>query len=384
MSLAAQAEGLKLRRLLGADPAELGFVNRLSPRDIRLLRQGLWAQRQRQDTAHVRPLLGIARWLPAVLAAWVCERRLGLPLVAALAGELALQQTLGIARLLSPARLADVCTELDPRVAHDLVHVLPEAKVVAVACELLSRGDHLTLGRFADHLGDAALVAVLGVIVDDADLLHTVYFIESRSRLDHILHLLPVERRQRLMQLLLHADSAQLQQLMFLLSSVSPGLQAELGALAAADTAMLTRLLELTREQDCWADTLPLLLAMNEPDQRRLLTLPLWQEQPELLQGLWQAAEHEHYWLTLLPLCALMSEPMQQASAQIIAMLPQGIEHASRAALAGEYWGIWLSLLAAMPEPRQQDFARVLRGYGEVDVGLEMRVARLAGPLADV
>ena len=380
--LAARPEQLKLCQLLGADPASLPGLARLSPRALRQLRLTLWAERQRRDARHLRPLLAVARWLPAGIAAWCSERWLGLPLVAALAGELSLQQTLGIARLLSPARLADVCTQLDPRAAHDLVHVLPEARVVAVARELLGRGDHMTLGRFADHLGDAALTAVLAVIDKDADLLDTVYFIESRSRLDHILRLLPEERRQRLMQLLLDGDGEHLRQILFLLTSLSPALQAELGGLAVRDAAVLARIIELVHAGAHWADLLGLLLALAPADQALVLAAPAWREQPVLLQSLLEAADHEQLWLTTLPLCALMDEPLRARCAGVIAGLPQGIGHVTQAALSGEHWPVWLSLLAAMPLAPRQEFAHLLRGYGDIDPSLWRRLVAQAGPLA--
>jgi hypothetical protein len=376
LRLATEVERLKLCRLLGLDAAGLGFLGRLPPRAIRQLRQTLWAQRQRQDFLHLRPWLGLARWLPVSLAAWCCERLLGLPLVTALAGELSLQQTLGIARLLSPARLADVCAQLDPRAAHDLVHLLPEARVLAVSRELLARRDHLTLGRFANHLGDAAMQAVLGVIEHDENLLHTVYFIESRSRLDHILRLLPEDRRHRLMQLLLSAEPEQLRQLMFLLGSVSPALQAELGALAATDAAVLARLLQLTADGDYWEDMLPLLFNMGTAAQALLVSLPVWREQPALLKKMLEVADREQLWLQLLPLCGLMDADLRQRSAGLIASMPGAIEHASHAALVGELWDAWLGLLALMPEPGRQDFATLLRRYGELDEGLQQRVLR--------
>lgn len=378
MRLAADVERIKLCRLLGVEAAEFAFLGRLPPRAIRQLRQTLWAQRQRRDFLHLRPWLGLARWLPARVAGWCCERLLGLPLVAALAGELSLQQTLAIARLLSPPRLADVCTQLDPRAAHDLVHVLPEDRVLAVSRELLARGDLLTLGRFANHLGDAALQAVLGVIEHDEDLLHTVYFIESRSRLDHILHLLPEARRHRLMQLLLNADPEQLRQLMFLLGSVSPALQAELGALAASDAAVLARLLQLTAEGNYWEDMLPLLFNMGAAAQTLLMSLPVWHEQPALLEKMLEVADREQLWLQLLPLCGLMDAGLRQRSAGLIAGLPGAIERASHAALVGELWDDWLGVLALMPEPGRQDFATLLARYGELDEGLQQRVMRQA------
>lgn len=380
--LAARPEQLKLCQLLGADPASLPGLERLSPRALRQLRLTLWAERQRRDARHLRPLLAVARWLPAGIAAWCSERWLGLPLVAALAGELSLQQTLGIARLLSPARLADVCTQLDPRAAHDLVHVLPQARVVAVARELLDRGDHMTLGRFADHLGDAALAAVLAIIGQDADLLATVYFIESRSRLDHILRLLPEARRHRLMRLLLDGDGEHLRQILFLLTSLSPAQQAELGGLAVRDAAVLARILGLVQAGSHWADLLGLLLALAPADQRCVLAAPAWRGQPALLQGLLEAASSEQLWLPLLPLCELMDEPLRAQCAGAVAGLPQGIAQGTEAALNGEQWPVWLSLLAAMPVPSQQEFAGLLRGYGDTDPGLWRRVVAVAGPLA--
>ena len=102
-----------------------------------------------------------------------------------MAALLSVDQTLDLISRLSPAFLADVALELDPRQAHDLVVALPAGPIAGAAAELDRRGEHIAMSMFVGHLNDEALAATIDVLSDDA-LLRVGYLLEAPERLDWI------------------------------------------------------------------------------------------------------------------------------------------------------------------------------------------------------
>ena len=187
MSRAAQpqtrAEVMKLARLLGREPADLAYLERLPPADLRRLREAVTALLYDADAAVLGRMAAAGRVLPTSLVANLAQRAFGPLISARLAGRLDLARAVDVAGKLPPDFLADVAGELDPRRATDLLAGLSPELIGEVTRELARRQDYVTMGGFVAHLGPDALVAALHQMDDDA-LLQVALVTEDSERLD--------------------------------------------------------------------------------------------------------------------------------------------------------------------------------------------------------
>jgi hypothetical protein len=239
------------------------------------------------------------------------------------------------------------------------------------------------MGRFTDFLSDEAIVAVLGVIEDDEHLLRSAFFVEARSRLDHIVRMLPRERLRRAILLGVYPERDLINQIMLLIVNVGYGLQRELGDLAAQqDEEVPDRVVHAAQADDLWADLLPVLVNMSEESQRKVVNLRLLQDEPAVIERIMQVADDEDLWLCVLPLCSLMTETMRNHVAVVAGKMSYAsLQRAAAAALVGEHWDMLVDMAARMPPARFDEFARIMRAYGEIDPDLQRRVARMTREL---
>ncbi|GAB3473789.1 hypothetical protein [Amycolatopsis cihanbeyliensis] len=191
--LAAQAEVLKLSRLLKAPPERFDFLERVPPEDLRLLRERATDLLFDSNLGALRRMAVASRLLPGAVLARIAERVFGPALCARVAGLVDVPRGVDVARRLSPGFLADVAAELDPRRASEIISGIPAPTVAEVAGELAGREDWITLGRFVGHLPAPAVSASLARI-PDAALLRIAFVIDEKDRIDHVIGLLPPER----------------------------------------------------------------------------------------------------------------------------------------------------------------------------------------------
>jgi len=380
--LAARAEVLKLCRTLGADPEQLGFLERLPAEQVRELRRAVYDRFFLLDRKLFDRVTRAFRRLPFWLGAWMA-RLAGPLLTARVAGDLPARQAARMAQRLPPAFVADVCPFLDPRCAHDLIHALPTAAILPIALELLRRRDWITTGRFVDFLPDEAIRAVLEHIENDEMLLRISFFVESPNRLDHVVHLMPAERLRQAILLAVDESRDLLTEVMSLIIHVSYALKRELGDLAAAqDESVLDRVVEAAHAQQLWTDLLPAISVLSEAAQHKVVNLPILREDASVLVSILDAAHRGALWGDVLPLVRFMDEPMRIAVARFAENLPtDALEGAAAAALLGEHWEALLDIARRISEPRQRAWATIVCGYGEVDPDLLDRIARRAGDL---
>ncbi len=379
-ALARRAELAKLQYTVHEALPELPALQGMSAAELRILRVALWERWERRERVQIRGLLALARYLPGWLLALFAPWLFGAPVVARLAGELPARQAVAVAMRLSLPMLANVCQFLDPRCARDLIQRLPAARIVQIALELLARRDYATMGRFVDYLSDSTIKAVLEKIYDDEQLLRIAYFMESASRLDHIVRLLPAERLQRL--ILLGRDPRRdiLIELMSLVVNVSYSLQRELGDLAVEqDEGVLVRIIHEAEAEGLWGDLLPVLGNLSSHSQRKVVNLNILREEPVLLESILRTAEQQDLWCLVLPLVEPMEAQMRQEVARLAAALPRGtLARISEAALLGEHWPVLIAVVAYMPEAKQAECADIVKAYGVVDPELVQRIAVLA------
>jgi hypothetical protein len=191
--LQAHAEVMKLAQLLGRDPAQLAYLERLPPDDLRLLRDGITEALYDAHGGTLGRLAAASRLLPAGLTATIGHHAFGPLLSARLAGMLDLDKAVEVATKLPPPFLADVAVELDPRRASDLLAKIAPALIGQVTSELTSRREYVTMGRFVGHLGDEAIAAAVGAMDDEA-VLQVGFVLEDKKELSRLLARLPKGR----------------------------------------------------------------------------------------------------------------------------------------------------------------------------------------------
>jgi hypothetical protein len=193
--LQAHAEVMKLARLLGREPDELAYLERLAPDDLRTLRDSVTETLYDAHGSALSRLAAASRLLPASLTATIGQRAFGPLLSARLAGMLDTDRAVDVAGKLPAPFLADVAVELDPRRASDLIGAIAPALIGQVTAELVARREYVTMGRFVGHLSDEAIAAALATM-DDAAVLRVAFLIEDKSNLSRLFARLPQGRHQ--------------------------------------------------------------------------------------------------------------------------------------------------------------------------------------------
>jgi hypothetical protein len=191
--LRGHAEVMKLARLLGREPDELAYLERVAPADLRALRDSVTETLYDAHGSALGRLAAASRLLPAGLTATIGQRAFGPLLSARLAGLLDTDKAVDVAGKLPPPFLADVAVELDPRRASDLIASIAPALIGQVTAELVRRREYVTMGRFVGHLSDESIAAALGAMDDEA-VLQTAFVLEDRSQLSRLFAKLPKGR----------------------------------------------------------------------------------------------------------------------------------------------------------------------------------------------
>jgi hypothetical protein len=192
----AEAEILKLARVLGVEPARLGYLARVDADDLRAFREQVTDRLFDADIAVLQRMALAARVLPGGVLAKIAEKVFGPLLCARIAGVVDVSRGVDVAKRLSPRFLAEVAAELDPRRASAIISRIPLDTVRAVAAELHRRADWITLGRFVGHLPDPVVRRALEEI-DDPGLLRIAFVLDDKRRVDHVVGLLPAHRLGR-------------------------------------------------------------------------------------------------------------------------------------------------------------------------------------------
>ncbi|WP_328606719.1 hypothetical protein OG943_43640 [Amycolatopsis sp. NBC_00345] len=186
-------EILKLARVLGVEPERLAYLAEVDVADLRLFREQATTTLFDANLVVLERMALASRLLPAPLIAKIAEKVFGPLLCARIAGLVDVSRGVDVAKRLPPRFLAEVAAELDPRRATSIITRIPIDTVLAVARELTRRQDWITLGRFVGHLPDPTVRRSLSLL-DDAALLRTAYVLDDKTRIDHVMGLLPEGR----------------------------------------------------------------------------------------------------------------------------------------------------------------------------------------------
>lgn len=324
-TLAQRAEVLKLARLLGTRPEQLEYLHKLDALAIRKLRQQATASLFDGDRKLFQRVASASKLLPASITALIAEKALGPLLCAKITGLIEPARAVDIAKRLDTAYLADLCVELDPRSAEDVLQAMPHGRVVGVSRELARRGEYITMARFVDTLSDESIETVMADLRDDKALLQIGFFVEDAGRLSQIIDLLSPERLRNIVKVASDDGGELWPEALALINSVDEPQRRLMADLAAAlDDAAVSRMIAITQAQGLWPAMLPMVSMMNETHQRRLINLPALQDEA-VLAALIHAVDGAGLWQQLLPLVALMDNAGQACALRVASAQGQAV-----------------------------------------------------------
>jgi hypothetical protein len=271
--LDVRAEVVKLAGLLETAPEELAYLEAVPHGDLRTFRERATDRLFGADGDRLRRVATASGLVPPKLAATIGQRVFGPLLSARVAGLLAPDRAVAMARHLEVPFLADVSVALDPRHASEVIRRMPASVVVAVAKELVRRREYITMGRFVAYVDDDAMQAATGVI-DDAGLLEIGFVLEDKDRLDHVVSVLP---RDRLGGVIAAAAQHDLwPEALSLLQHISGERSGDLADLAAGqEDAVVTSLIQAVHDEDLWDTLLPVTGLMSDDARRRFASVPI-------------------------------------------------------------------------------------------------------------
>lgn len=196
--LRVRAELIKLSRVLGTSEGEVAFLAPLGVDALRQLEDRVSTALYDEHRRALQSLADAGKLLPASLVAKMSELVFGPMLSARVSGLMDPAKAIEVAARLKTPFLADVCVEMDPRSASELLKRMPTKIIVAVAALLLERREYVTMGRFVDDLTDEAIRAVTLSIDDDEALVRIGFFVERPERLNEVMDLLDDARVRRI------------------------------------------------------------------------------------------------------------------------------------------------------------------------------------------
>ncbi|MFF2396797.1 hypothetical protein [Nocardia sp. NPDC058114] len=288
----------KLARVLNRDPADLAFLATLPPAALREFRDQITDLTARREARRMQRVGAAAKLVPAPIAAKITEAAFGPVLAAAIAGSVDPARAVAIASALSPGFLADGTLTLDPRRAVELIAQVPGPMAAAVASELISRGDYLTMGNLAGSVPDTVLRAALPH-ASDLDILQVGYYLEETTAADRLLTIV-TDRVPSVIRATHDAD--EWPKAITLLALLGPTERSKLAnVVAAQDDEVIDGLLAAVEEVDAWDTLLPVAAGMAPQPLQRLAQRPAMQN-PTLLTKIADLALTHNLWLSLLPL----------------------------------------------------------------------------------
>ncbi|MFI5776301.1 hypothetical protein [Nocardia sp. NPDC051570] len=353
--LLARAETTKLARLLDIpDPDALEFLTALPPEAIRAFRERATDLLFDADGPKLRRIAAATKLVPTPIAARAAERAFGPGLCAAVAAQVEPARAVDIAKALPAPFLAEATIQLDPRRTAQIIPKVPLPMVVAVARELLSRGEHVTLGRFVGVVSEE-MMAAAAEVMDDTDLLRTGYLLEDKSSMDNLLEIVAA----RLPGVVRAAhEQAMWAEGIDLLATVNPANRARIGDLSAQlGGEILDSLVEAVYELDAWATLLPVTSAMSHDSLAVFAQRPIVHTEPVLTAIVDVALDHG-LWLDLLPLAThLPAQPLAFIAARVAAEPDHELAELIGQADAADLWDAMIPIALAMTDPERRRMA---------------------------
>jgi hypothetical protein len=350
-------EIVKLARLVGCRPEEIGYLERLDAQDLRDLREQVTGVLFDADRHMLGRVAAASKLIPTKLAATIGESVFGPILCARITGVLDPHRAVDIAERLPAGFLADVTEHLDPRRASRVIAELPAARVADIAEELARREQHITMGSMVGHLSKAATVAALDV-VDDAALLRTASVVESKGSLGSLVALLPEERLETIIRTA--SEDELWPEALEVMSHVSERQRGELADIAAdQDDEVLEGLVRAAQRDGLWGVLLPVTRAMSPTSRERFVNLPSIQTRT-VLAAIVDAAAHESLWADLLAFLPLLPAPARRRVAALATALRPMFSSIIDAAHEEQLWPALVAFAAELDVPTQRRIAELI------------------------
>lgn len=363
--LAVHAEIIKLARILKVSEQQLLFLQKISPESLRQLRFAIIELLQDQQKARFRHLATWVNWLPNGLNVFMVKRFLDPLIVAQIAVHLSTENLYRIAKKLSAETLAEISVHLDPRLARELLVYLTTHQIIEIAQVLLQKRDFVTMGRFVSMLSDEVVQDVAQIVEQESDLLEIAFYIESRERIDHLVHVLPKARIEK--ALLIICDPAQRlvwPKLLALMSHIGYELKQELGDLAVQQgETVINAIIQAAQEDQLWEDMLPVVACLSAQAQHYVANLPALR-QVDIIQSIVAAADHCHLWTDMLVVVNYMQDQAREVVATAIAQIDeQVLHHIAYASLLRSQWEVTFDIVGRMPIEKQRQCRKILNVY---------------------
>ncbi|MCH7336294.1 hypothetical protein [Acinetobacter sp. NIPH 2699] len=363
--LAVHAEIIKLARTLNVSEQQLVFLQTIAPESLRQFRFAVIELLQDQQKARFRYLATWVNWLPNGLNVFMVKRFLDPLIVAQIAVHLSTENLYRIAKKLPAETLAAISVHLDPRLARELLVFLTTHQIMEIAQVLLQQRDFVTMGRFVSMLSDVVVQDVAQMVEQESDLLEIAFYIESRERIDHLVHVLPKERIEQ--ALLIICDPTQRlvwPKLLALMSHIGYELKQELGDLAVQQgETVINAIIQAAQEDQLWEDMLPVVAALSVQAQHYVANLPALRR-VEIIQSIVAAADHRHLWPDMLVVVNYMQDEAREVVATAIAQIDeQVLHHIAYASLLRSQWEVTFDIVRRMPIEKQRQCRKILNIY---------------------
>ncbi len=274
--LLVRIELVKLAHELGVPPAEVEFLDRLSPDRLRDLRAHVTRAVYAPHEHRFRRLASLGRLVPVPVAAKGTQVALG-PLVAArVAAAADVDLAVKLSGHISPAFLSRMTPYLDPSRVADIVSRLDEELVVEVGHLTVQRQEYIPLARFISYV---PVSWALRVVADapPLDLLRTALYAEDLDALDALIAEVPEDR---LADVLVAADGAdELADALTLLELISVSSRVRVVKVAQGlDEGVRDALIRAVHEHDAWEALRPVLESLTVDEVHQLLDVPAIRE----------------------------------------------------------------------------------------------------------
>lgn len=363
--LAVHAEIIKLARILSVSEQQLTFLQGIAPESLRQFRFAIIELLQDQQKARFRHLATWVNWLPNWLNVFMVKRFLDLLIVAQIAVHLSTENLYRIAKKLSAETLAEISVHLDPRLARELLVYLTTHHIIEIAQVLLQKRDFVTMGRFVSMLSDEVVQDVAQIVEQESDLLEIAFYIESRERIDHLVHVIPKARIEK--ALLIICDPTQRlvwPKLLALMSHIGYELKQELGDLAVQQgETVINAIIQAAQEDQLWEDMLPVVAGLSAQAQHYVANLPALR-QVDIIQSIVAAADRCNLWTDMLVVVNYMQDEARQGVAIAIAQIDeQVLHHIAYASLLRSQWEVTFDIVGRMPIDKQRQCRKILNVY---------------------
>lgn len=184
--LETHAEIVKLARMLDAAPAEIEYLDEISPEALRNLRRSLLDRFYGGTDEGIQRFAKIGNLLPAKVIAQLTKEAVGPVMAARIAGLIDPKQAASVVGNLPPAFVAEIAIHIDPRRVEPVIGRLPDATVTKIAKSLIDRQEYVTMGQLASFVSDEILNETFKYASDEA-LLQVAFVTEDKSRLSDAL-----------------------------------------------------------------------------------------------------------------------------------------------------------------------------------------------------